>query len=123
MGSTGAVRSLSTTRTATNEPPIRGDVDFATMMSIDASSISFSKIVTILPKGGALFTGRKKDLGELLDRAGIKEAVMHTHRDRAGANDLKRMKDLGFEIIAQHLPEADPSSSIPPIDYYYMRKK
>lgn len=102
---------------------ISGDVSFAEIINASPNAISFSKIVTILPDGYMPDTGRKGDLGQLIDRYGINDVVINMYRDRSGANDLKRMQDLGFTIQAQHKGTQQTGSSIPPRDYYFMIRK
>lgn len=86
-------------------------------------ALSFSKVVTVLPKGYMPESGRKGDLGSLIDKYGINEVVINTRRGRAEANDLKRMQDLGFTIQAQHKGTQEPGTATPPMDYYYMVRK
>lgn len=101
---------------------ISGDVSFAEIVNASPHSISFSKVVTILPDGYRPETGRKGDLGQLIDKYNINDVVIHMYRDRSGANDLKRMQDLGFTIQAQHKGTQQTGSSIPPRDYYFMKR-
>lgn len=98
------------------------DVDFATITKMSKNSISFSKIVTVMPHGYMPTTGRKKDLETMLNKHNINDVIVHMYRDKAGANDLKRMQDLGFTIEAQYKGESK-GSSIPPTDYYYMKRR
>lgn len=102
---------------------ISGDVSFPEIINASPNAISFSKIVTISPKGYMPESGKKGDLGYLVDKYRINEVVMHTRRGRAGANDLKRMQDLGFAIQAQHKGTQEPGTATPPMDYYYMIRK
>lgn len=102
---------------------ISGDVSFPEIINASPNAISFSKIVTISPKGYIPESGKKGDLGYLVDKYKINEVVMHTRRGRAGANDLKRMQDLGFKIQAQYKDTQEPGTATPPMDYYYMIRK
>ena len=101
---------------------VRGDVSFAEIVKASPNSISFGKTVTVMPDGKMPQSGRKSDLGDLISKNNIKDVTVHMYRDRSGANDLQRMKDLGFEIVAQYKGKST-SSSIPPVDYYYMKKR
>ena len=102
---------------------ISGDVSFPEIINASPNAISFSKIVTISPKGYMPESGKKGDLGYLVDKYKINEVVMHTRRGRVGANDLKRMQDLGFKIQAQYKDTQEPGTATPPMDYYYMIRK
>ncbi len=101
----------------------KGKVSFAQIVNASKNSISFSKAVTVIPDGRMPQTGRKKDLEQLLNRNGINDVVVHMYRDKAGANDLERMKKLGFEVVAYYKGEQQEGSSIPPTDYYHMKRK
>lgn len=102
----------------------KGDISFENMMKLlsekKLDTISFDKGVTVLPDKFKPESGRKKDLASLVEKYDINETVINMYRDKSGANDLQRMKDLGFEIQAQSLGTAQPGSVIPPRDYYYM---
>lgn len=101
---------------------IRGNVSFAEIVNASPNSISFEKTVTVIPDRKMPQSGRKSDLGDLISKNNIKDVTVHMYRDRSGANDLQRMKDLGFEIVAQY-KGTSTSSSVPPVDYYYMKKR
>ena len=88
--------------------------------SIGTFDIAFDKDVTVLPDGMIPFSGKKRDLESLINRGNIQDVVINFYRDRSGSNDLKRMQSLGFEIQAYYKGEAQ--GSIPPRDYYYMRR-
>lgn len=102
----------------------KGDISFENMMKLanekKLDTISFNKGVTVLPNKFIPESGRKKDLASLVEKYDINETVINMYRDKSGANDLQRMKDLGFEIQAQTLGTAQPGSALPPRDYYYM---
>lgn len=102
----------------------KGDISFENMMKLQnekkLDTISFDKAVVVLPDKFLPERGRKKDLSSLVEKYDINETVINMYRDKSGANDLQRMKDLGFEIQAQHLGTAQPGSALPPRDYYYM---
>ena len=102
---------------------ISGDVSFPEIINASPNAITFVKTVTVLPKGYIPESGRKGDLGALIDKYGINDVVINTRRTRAGANDLKRMQDLGFKIQARYMDTPEPGSSLPPKDYYYMIRK
>ena len=107
------------------------DISFTDMMkraSDITHTISFDKTTTMITsaKGtqlGKVDTFKKNDLGKYIEKSGAKELVVNMYRDKSGANDLKRLKDLGFEIKAQTLGTASAGSNIPPRDYYYLVKK
>ena len=102
------------------------NVSFADMMkqATDAGNqITFGKIVTISPKGYIPETGKKGDLGKLVDKYNVNSVVVNMYRDKSGANDMKRLKELGFEIKSQTLGTQQEGSKIPPKDYYYMVRK
>ena len=120
MGGRG---SASGKAKANGKQSISGDVSFQEIINASPNAISFSKAVTILPKGYMPESGRKGDLGALIDKYGINDVVINTRRTRAGANDLKRMQDLGFKIQARYMDTPEPGSSLPPKDYYYMIRK
>lgn len=101
---------------------VKGNVSFEKIVNASDNSVSFGKTVTVMPGGRMPQSGKKGNLGTLLDRNNINDAVIHMYRDRAGENDLKRMKSLGFETVAWYKGESTPGSSIPPMDYYYMRR-
>ena len=84
------------------------------------NSIAFDKIMTVLPKGYAPESGKKGDLGKLLDKYNINDVVVNMYRDKSGANDLKRLRDLGFEVQEQYLGE--PQGKIPSRDYYHLKR-
>lgn len=67
-------------------------------------------------------TGKKSDLGQMLDDNNMKRIVVNMYRDRSGANDLKRLFNLGFQIQAEY-KGADTGSRVPPRDYYYMIRR
>ena len=115
MGGRGATSGVSANKS------IKGNVSFAEIVRASDNSISFSKVVTVLPGGKMPQTGKKGDLETLVNRNGINDVVVHMYRDRSGANDLKRMQSIGFEIVAQY--KGKSSSSIPAEDYYYMKRK
>ena len=115
MGGRGSSSGVSANKS------IKGNVSFAEIVRASDNSISFSKIVTVLPGGGMPYSGKKGDLENLVNRSGINDVVVHMHRDRAGANDLKRMQSIGFEIAAQY--KGKSTGSLPPVDYYYMKRK
>lgn len=103
-----------------------GDISFSDMMAISRSSlsdgsISFDRITTILPKNGAPASGKKSDLGQMINDAGITHVIANMYRNQSGANDLQRMFDLGFKIQAQYLAP-NTGSAIPPRDYYFLVK-
>ena len=102
---------------------LKGNVSFEQIMKATNNAIHFSKIVTLLPDRYAPVSGKKSELGELLERYNITEVRAKMYRDRSGANDLKRLKELGFEIQAQHLGKQAEGSKIPPEDYYFLKKK
>lgn len=102
---------------------LSGSVSFEQIVHASKNSIAFSKIVTVIPSGYVPQTGKKGDLETLINSYGIKEVTVNMYRDKAGANDLKRMQKLGFEIVAYYKAPDNPDSAIPPKDYYYMRKK
>ena len=107
------------------------NISFTDMMkqaSNTQHTISFDKTATMItsPKGsqiGKIDTVKKGDLGSLIEKSGAKELVVNMYRDKSGANDLKRLQNLGFEIKSQTLGTASAGSNIPPRDYYYMVKK
>lgn len=102
------------------------NISFADMMkqATDAGSqITFSKVVTISPKGYIPEMGKKGDLGKLIDKYNVNSVVVNMYRDKSGANDMKRLKELGFEIKSQTLGTQQEGSKIPPKDYYYMVRK
>ena len=102
---------------------VSGDISFPQMMDVMdkvGNHINFGKITTILPKGYMPETAKKNDLDKLVDNYNVKQVVVDMYRDKSGANDLKRLFNLGFQIQAQYLGEADPNSKIPPKDWYYM---
>lgn len=104
-----------------NSGEIRGDVSFAEIVNASDNSVSFGRTTTVLPNGYMPVSGKKNEIGALLDRYNITEFVGHMYRDKSGANDLKRMESLGFEIQARYLGQSQ--GSIPPMDYYYFKKK
>lgn len=118
MGGRGS--SSGRASSGASEAALTGDISFADMMKASKNSISFDKTVTVLPDGYMPKSGRKKDLEFLINQYNINEVVINMYRDKAGANDLQRMKNLGFEIQAQTKGEAQAGSAIPPRDYYYM---
>ena len=102
-----------------------GDVSFDDMMAIANSNLtdsssSFSRTVTVLPKGYVPESGKKSDLATLVNKYNIRNTVVNMYRDRAGANDLQRLFNLGFQIQAQYKDTASPGSAIPPKDYYFL---
>ena len=105
-----------------------GNITFSDMMkiagdtSLSDGSISFNKTVTILPNGRMPESGRKKDLGNLINKYNVKKIVVDMYRDKSGANDLNRLNALGFTIQARYMAQST-SSRIPPRDYYYLVKK
>ena len=113
MGSTG-IGNISTSNR------ISGEVSFPEIVKASKNTISFDKDVTVLPDGMIPFSGKKRDLESLINRGNIQDVVINFYRDRSGSNDLKRMQSLGFEIQAYYKGEAQ--GSIPPRDYYYMRR-
>lgn len=121
MGRGSSKISEGSAKASTKTFKPRGDVSFEEIVKASDNSISFSKIVTLSPKNFMPETGRKRDLGELLARYNITDVTIDMYRDKSGANDLKRMKDLGFEIEAQY--KGKSYGSVPPKDYYYMVKK
>ena len=119
------LRLLQNKRTASLNGQAKS-ISFADMMkqATDAGNqITFGKIVTISPKGYIPETGKKGDLGKLIDKYNVNSVVVNMYRDKSGANDLKRLKDLGFEIKSQTLGTQQEGSKIPPKDYYYMVRK
>ena len=114
MGGRGGSSGIST-------GGIKGDVSFSDIVHASDNSISFNKVVTVLPANGIPYSGKKSDLESLINKSHINEVVINMYRDKSGANDLKRMQKLGFKIVAQHKGE-DTSSVIPPRDYYYMKR-
>lgn len=121
MGSVGASKNVSSTERYS------GDISYADMITAreeySDGGINFNKGVTVLPQKYLPESGLKRDLGALLDKYNMNIVVINMYRDRAGANDLKRMQDLGFEIVAQYKGEQQAGSRVPPKDYYYMRRK
>ena len=117
MGSTGA----SKVGGGGGSSNISGEVTFDKIVNASNNSIAFDKIVTVMPGNGAPYSGKKGDLANLT--ANINDVVINMYRDKAGANDLKRMQNLGFEIIASYHGTQQEGSSIPPRDYYYMKRK
>ena len=102
------------------------NVSFADMMkqATDAGNqITFGKVVTISPKGYIPESGKKGDLGKLIDKYNVNSVVVNMYRDKSGANDMKRLQELGFEIKSQTLGTQQEGSKIPPHDYYYMVRK
>lgn len=99
------------------------NISFADMMKQADNQITFGKIVTISPKGYIPESGKKGDLGKLVDKYNINSVVVNMYRDKSGANDMKRLKELGFEIKSQTLGTQQEGSKIPPKDYYYMVRK
>ena len=102
---------------------VSGDISFPQMMKVASevgNTITFNKITTIIPKGYMPESAKKNDLDKLVDKYNVNQVVVDMYRDKSGANDLKRLFNLGFQIQAQHLGEADPNSKIPPRDFYYM---
>ena len=100
---------------------IKGDVTFSEIYNASKNHVTFDKMNTILPDGYIPETGKKGEIGSLLEKYNIKEFVGSMYRDRSGANDLKRMQSLGFEVQARYLGE--PQGNIPPKDYYFFKKK
>lgn len=100
---------------------ISGEVTFDKIVNASDNSISFNKVVTVMPSNGAAFSGKKSDLANLT--ANINDVVINMYRDKAGANDLKRMQNLGFTVVASYHGTQQEGSAIPPRDYYYMRRK
>lgn len=115
MGSIGANKG-----SAGGSKPL-GEVDFPTMMKLSDNRISFDKAVTISPQGYIPETGRKKDLGDLLNKYNITETVINMYDDKSGKNDLERVKTLGFEVMASH--RAKSSGSVPDRLWYYVKRK
>lgn len=121
MGSVGAKGGSSAVQ----------NISFTDMMkqaSNTTHTISFDKTTTMTtsPQGshiGKMDTFKKSELGKYIEKSGAKELVVNMYRDKSGANDLKRLKDLGFEIKAQTLGTASAGSKIPPRDYYYLVRK
>lgn len=103
-----------------------GEISFQDMMAISASSlsqgsVSFDKTTTVMPNIGAAVSGKKGDLGQMLANAKMDRFVGNMYRDKSGANDLKRLADLGYKIQAEyHAPNT--GSAIPPRDYYFFVK-
>ena len=97
-----------------------GNISTSNRISGEVSFQEIDKDVTVLPDGMIPFSGKKRDLESLINRGNIQDVVINFYRDRSGSNDLKRMQSLGFEIQAYYKGEAQ--GSIPPRDYYYMRR-
>lgn len=130
MGAVGTINSSSDIVTTIlpngQSTVVSGDISFAQMMDVSdkvGNTISFNKITTIIPKGYAPESGKKNDLGKLIDKYNVSQAVVSMYRDKSGANDLKRLFNLGFQIQAQTLGEQDPNTTIPPRDWYYVIRK
>lgn len=105
---------------------VSGDISFQQMMNVMnevGNHITFNKITTIMSKGYQPDTAKKSDLGKLVDKYNVTQAVVDMYRDKSGANDLKRLFNLGFQIQAQSLGEENPNSKIPPKDWYYVIRK
>lgn len=125
MGSTGTKKFKTKI-----EPPIREQKkelsgwvqNFADIINASNNSISFSKVVTILPDKYQPETGKKGDLGTLINKYNIKDAVINMYEDGAGANDLKRIQDLGFNVEAWHKVGHNGPSKIPDKVYFYVKK-
>jgi len=119
---------------ASKQPNVKttGDISFTDMMAIANSSmsdgsVSFDKTNTLIMSSdkngmGEIVTGKKNDIGNMLAQAGVKSFVGNMYRDKSGANDLKRLEQLGYKIQAQYKAPAT-NSRIPPRDYYYFVKK
>lgn len=104
-----------------------GDISYQDMMAIAGSSLSdgtiaFNKVTTVMANGYMPITGKKSELGTMLNDTGMKRMVVNMYRDKSGANDLKRLQNLGFKIQAKYTAP-DTGSSIPPRDYYFMVKQ
>ena len=98
------------------------EISFEEMMKHADNTISFDKIIYVSKKGYMPETGKKGDLGRLVDKYNIKEVVVNMYRDKAGSNDLKRLESLGFKPVAKTMGKQQEGSRIPPRDYYYMKR-
>ena len=108
------------------EPEISGDVSFEAILNASGNHLTFTNTVSITaqtgPNSHAVYTVKKKDLAAALNAAGITDTIVTVYRDNAGNKSLQRLKDLGFVIVAQHLGQQQAGSSIPPKDFYFMKK-
>ena len=104
---------------AGNASGVTGEVSYQQIIQASPNTITFSKNVALSPDGYMTESGRKKDLEKLIDKYNIKDVVMNTYNDKAGANDLKRMQDLGFKVKAHTSVKYE---SRPSKEYYYMTR-
>ena len=99
------------------------NVGFEEIINSSKNAISFGKGITVLPDKYIPETGRKKDLENLINRYNIDDVVVKSYRDSIQEKDLRRMKELGFEIVKQYRPKQNPNSQIPPEDRFLMKRK
>lgn len=98
-------------------------VDFTTIIRSSDNMIHSGKNFTISPKGYRPEMVNKSDIANAIERYNIEEFVMDAYRDRTGANDIKRIEALGYEIDKQYLGTVQNGSKIPPMDYFHFRKR
>lgn len=99
------------------------NVGFEEIINSSKNSLHFDRNITILPDNYIPESGRKKDLGKLIEKYNINDVVVKSYRDRTQQKDLQRMKDLGFRIVKQYRGEQRAGSSIPPEDRFLMKRK
>ncbi len=111
--------SLSAARSAT-QSKISGNVSFAEIVKASDNKVTFDKFNTATLNHTVIQT-KKGEIGDVLNQYGITEFVGNMYRDKSGANDLKRIQDAGFEVVATY--KGKPQGEIPARDYYYFKKK
>ena len=109
MGSVGADKNT-----------LSGEVSFEAIINASDNKVTFNKFNTATLNRRMIQT-KKNEIGDILNQYGITEFVGNMYRDRSGANDLKRIQNAGFEIVATY--KGKPQGEIPARDYYYFKKK
>lgn len=124
MGSTGTKKGKTEIEIPTRERKKKepsGEVSFGEIVNSSKNHIVFNKVVTVLPDKYMPESGKKGDLESLINKYNIKDAWIEMYEDKSGANDLKRIQDLGFGVEAWNR-EQHEGSSIPDKIYMYVKK-
>lgn len=105
---------------------IKGNVSFEKIISASDNSLSLTGSPTIFKKVGknvVVVNAKKSTMGEVLNKMEVKDFVVNSYAGKKFEKDLQRLNKAGFEAIAWNIGTKDPSSSMPPQNYYYMRKR
>ena len=127
MGSVGAKKSGGEIEIPVGERERKkepsGEVSFGEIVNASKNHIVFDKTITVLPDKYQPESGKKGDLESLINKYSIKDAWIEMYEDKSGANDLKHVQDLGFEVEAWHRTAQQEGSSIPDRIHFYVKKK